>query len=90
MEPNIEPRAARDAVAYRYAGAVRPNDLHDDRQTQTGTLAANSLAAPEALEDARPILRRNAWAAVLDTDRPPWADLDDHFGPWCGMRAHSQ
>jgi hypothetical protein len=35
---------------------VRPDDLHDDRQTQTGTLAANSFAAPEALEDALPIL----------------------------------
>ena len=55
-EPNIEPRAARVAVAYRYAGAVCPNDLHDDRQAQTGTVGTNAFAAPEALKDALPIL----------------------------------
>ena len=49
MEPNIEPRAARYAVAYRYAGAMRPDDLHNDRQAQSGTVSTYPLAAPEAL-----------------------------------------
>ena len=65
---------------------MRPDDLHDDRQAQSGSAGANPLAAPEALKDARPILRRDARAAVRYTDRPLWADLDDHFGPWGRMR----
>ena len=35
------PRGA--AVAYRYAGAVRLDDLHDDCQTQTGAVATKRL-----------------------------------------------
>src|SRR5262245_44916093 len=66
-EPQIEARSARNAVAHRYAGAMRPDDLHDDRQTQPGAAAANSLAAPEALEDVRTILQRDARPAVQNT-----------------------
>ena len=76
-EPKIEARSVRDPVVDRYAGAMRPDDLHNDRQAQSGSAGANPLAAPEALEDVRPILRRNARAAILDTDRPLRVDLDD-------------
>ena len=61
---------------------MRPDDLHNDRQAEAGSATTYSAPTPEALEDMRPILRRNARAAVLDTDRPLWVDLDDHFGPW--------
>ena len=79
MEPNIETRTARDTVAYRYAGAVCPNDLHDDRQAQTGTVGANALAAPETLEDALPVFGWDARTAVLHADRALRVNLDDHL-----------
>ena len=60
---------------------MRPDDLHDDRQTQPGSVGTNPFAAPEALKDVRPIFRRNAWTAVQDADRALRVDLDDHFGP---------
>ena len=85
-EAQIEPHAAWDTVAYRNAGAMRPDDLHHDRQTQSGSVSTHPLAAPEALEDVRPILCRNARTAVLDADRPLWADLDDDFALWRRMR----
>ena len=56
---------------------MRPDDLHNDRQAQSGSVGPHPLAAPEALEDVRLILRRDAWTAVLDADRPLWADLDN-------------
>ena len=34
-EPEIEARAARDAVVYCYAGAMRLDDLHDDREAKS-------------------------------------------------------
>src|SRR6516225_6151797 len=80
-EPEIEARPAGGAVAYRYAGSMGPDDFHNDRQTQSG-----SVGTPEALEDVWPILRRDAGPAVLDADRPLGSDIDDHFGPRCRMR----
>ena len=65
---------------------MRPDDFHNDRQTQAGSVGTNPLAAPEALEDMPPILRRDARTAVLDADRTFRADLDDHFGPRCRVR----
>ena len=65
---------------------MRPDDFHNDRQTQAGSVGTNPLAAPEALEDMPPILRRDARTGVLDADRPLRADLDDHFSPRCRMR----
>src|SRR6516165_12509059 len=85
-EPEIEARPAREAVAYRYAGAVRPDDLHNDRQAQSGSAGTHPLAAPEALENVRPILHRDARTAVLDADRRLGSDIDDHFGSRCRMR----
>jgi hypothetical protein len=59
---------------------MRLDDLQNDRQTQTGAVGASSLAAPEALEDVRPIVGRDPRPAVLDTDRAPLVDFDDHLG----------
>ena len=80
-KPEIEARSARDSVVDCYAGAMRLDDLHNDRQAEAGSAATYSVPTPEALKDVRPILRRNARAAILDTDRPLRVDLDDHFGP---------
>src|SRR4051812_17953133 len=85
-ETEIKTRAAGSLVAHSYAGAMRPDDLHYDRQTQTGTVGTSSLAAPEALEDVRPILGRDARTAVRDADRALPVDLDDHFGSLRRMR----
>ncbi len=84
-EAQIEARSAWDAVAYGYSGAMRPDDLHDDRQTQSGAVATSSLAAPEALEDVRTILHRDARAAVQNTDRPTRVELDDYLGVGGGV-----
>jgi hypothetical protein len=70
-EPEVEARPTRGVVAYRYAGAMRPDDLHNDRQTQPGTVGANPLAAPEALEDMRPILGWDARTASVARQRRP-------------------
>src|SRR5215475_3079720 len=86
LEPDIKARPTRDAVAYRYAGAVRPDDLHNNRQAQSGSAGTQPLAAPEALENVWPILHRDARTAVLDADRPLGSDIDDHFGAWGRMR----
>ena len=85
-EPEIKARPARDAIAYRYAGAMGPDDLHHDRQTQSGSTGPHPLAAPEALENVRPIFHRDAGTAVLDADRPLGSDIDDHFSAWGRMR----
>ena len=85
-EPEIEARPAREAVAYRYAGAMRPDDLHNDRQAQSGSAGTDPLAAPEALENVRPILHRDARTAVLDADRPLGSDIDDHLSARGRMR----
>ena len=85
-EPEIEACPARDAVTYRYARAMGPDDLHHDRQTQSGSTGPHPLAAPEALENVWPIFHRNARTAVLDADRPLGSDIDDHFGAWGRMR----
>ena len=58
---------------------MRPDDLHNNRQTQSGSVGMHPLAAPEALEDVWPILDWDAQTAVLDADRPVWADLDNDF-----------
>ena len=80
-EPEIEARPAGGAVAYRYAGAMGPDDFHNDRQTQSGYVGTHLFTAPEALEDVWPILRWDAGPAVLDADRPLGSEVDDHFGP---------
>src|SRR5215469_13416689 len=85
-EPEIKARPTRDAVAYHYAGAVRPDDLHNNRQAQSSSARTHPLAAPEALENVRPILHRDARTAVLDADRPLGTDIDDHFSAWGRMR----
>src|SRR5262244_3668692 len=85
-EPEIEARPAREAVAYRYAGAVRPDDLHNNRQAQSGPAGTHPLAAPEALEYMRAVVNRDARTAVLDADRPLGSDIDDHFSAWGRMR----
>src|SRR5438874_3823850 len=85
-EPEIKTRAAGSLVAHSYAGAMCPDDLHNDRQPQTGTFGTSSLTAPEALEDVRPILSRDARTAVRDADRALRVDLDDHFGSLRRMR----
>src|SRR5215469_7422629 len=85
-EPKIEARPARDTVAYRYAGAVRPDDLHNNRQAQSGSAGTHPFAAPEALENVWSILHRDARPAVLDADRPFGSDIDDHFSTWDRMR----
>ena len=85
-EPEIEACPAREAVAYRYAGAVRPDDLHNNRQAQSGSAGMYPLAAPEALENVGPIVHRDARTAVLDADRPFGSDIDDHFSAWGRMR----
>ena len=85
-EPEIEARPARNAVVYRDASAMRSDDLHNDRQAEAGSAATYSVPTPEALKDVRPVLRRDAGAAILDTDRPPWINLDNHFGPRGCMR----
>ena len=58
---------------------MRPDDLHNNRQAQSGSAGTHPLAAPEALENVRPILNRDARTAVLDADRPLGSDIDDHF-----------
>ena len=63
-----------------------PDDFHNDRQTQSGSVGTHLFTAPEALEDVWPILRWDAGPAVLDADRPLGSDIDDHFGPRCRMR----
>src|SRR5262252_3237304 len=78
-ESKVEPRPARRAVTYCDAGAMRPSYLHNNRQAQTGTVGANASAAPEALEDALPILCRDTRTTVLHADRALWVDLDDHL-----------
>src|SRR5262249_25575811 len=85
-EPEIKACSARVAVAYRYAGAMRSDNLHNDRQAQPGSAGATPLATPEPLKDVRSILRRDARAAILDTDRPFRADLDGHFGSLSRVR----
>ena len=85
-EPEIEARPAREAFAYRYAGAVRPDDLHNDRQAQSGSAGAHPLAAPEALENVWPILHRDARTAVLHANRPLGSDINGHFSAWGRMR----
>ena len=85
-EPEIEARPTRDAVAYHYAGAVRPDDLHNNRQAQSGSAGTHPLAAPEALENVWPIFHRDARTTVLDADRPLGSDIDDHFSAWGRMR----
>jgi len=59
---------------------MRPDDSHNDRQTQTGTLATDAFTPPEALEDVRPILDSDARTAVLDADRAVRVNLNDHLG----------
>src|SRR6516162_3187810 len=85
-EPEIKARPTREAVAYRYAGAVRPDDLHNNRQAQPGSAGTHPLAAPEALENVWPILRRDARTAVLNADRPLGSDIHDHFSARGRMR----
>ena len=76
-EPEIEARPAREAVAHRYAGAVRPDDLHNTRQAQSGSAGTHPLAAPEALENVRPIIQRYARTAVLILADELVGNLDD-------------
>ena len=78
-KPEIEACPARDAFAYGYASAMRPDDLHNDCQAQSGSVGTNPFAAPETLEDVWPILDWDPQTAVLDADRPVWADLDNDF-----------
>ena len=78
-KPEIEACPARDVFAYRYASAMRPDNLHNDCQAQSGSVGTNPFAAPEALEDVRPILHWDPQAVVLDADRPVWTDLDNDF-----------
>src|SRR5215468_5923310 len=85
-ESEIEARPAREAIAYRYASAMRPDDLHNNRQAQSGSAGTYPLAAPEALENVWPILNRDARTAVLDADRPLRSDIDDHFSARGRMR----
>ena len=85
-EPEIEACPAREAVAYRYAGSMGPDDFHNDRQTQSGSVGTHPFATPEALENVRPILHRDARTAVLDADRPLGSHIDDHFTAWGRMR----
>src|SRR5215813_9239175 len=85
-EPEIEARPVGEAVAYRYAGAVRPDDLHNNRQAQSGSAGTHPLAAPEALENVWPILHRDPRTAVLDADRPLRSDIDGHFSARGRMR----
>src|ERR1700730_2287821 len=54
-KPQIEPCPAWGAVAHGDAGAVHPDDLHDDRQPQSGSVGSHSLPAPEPIKDARPV-----------------------------------
>jgi hypothetical protein len=85
-EAKIEPHAAGDAVGHRNAGPMRSDDLHNDRQAQTGTIGANFLAAPKAFEDALTILGWDTRTAVLHTDRPLGADFDNDFALGRRMR----
>jgi hypothetical protein len=55
-EADIKAGSAWGAVADRYVPAVRANDFHDDRQAKPSSLASRALAAPEAVEDARPFV----------------------------------
>src|SRR5215831_13948028 len=68
-ELEIKARPAGETVAD-YAGAMRPDDLHNYRQAQPGSIGANRLAAPEALENIRLILHSYARPAVQNTKGP--------------------
>ena len=70
----------RSAIAHRDAGAVRSDDFHDNRQSQPSTVGSGTLSAPEAIENAGPVLNRNTGPAIEDTERSIPPDLDDHLG----------
>ena len=65
---------------------MHPHDFQDDRQSQPGSISSRAFAAPETIEDARPVIHRDAWPAVQNTQRTLLIDLDDHLAPGCGMR----
>src|SRR5215472_2858223 len=85
-KPEIEPCPAWGVIAHGDAGAVRSNDFHDDRQAKSGSLTSRALAAPEPIEDARPVSQGYARPTVRDAQCTLAADLDDHFGPGSRMR----
>ena len=58
---------------------MRLDDLHNDGQTKPGSIGTNPLAAPEALEDVRLILSRDARTAVLDADRARRIEFHNHL-----------
>src|SRR5205085_4061759 len=85
-EAQLKPSSARGPIGYSNATAVRANDFHDDRQAQPRSLTSRALAAPETVEDARPVVYGYAWPTVENAYRTLAADLDDHFGPGPRMR----
>ena len=58
---------------------MRFDDLADDRQAESSTARGGPLAAPEAVEDMRPVFGRYARPAVAHADGAIRGDLDDHL-----------
>src|SRR6516165_735896 len=83
---DIEAHPAGSAIAHGDAGAVRPDDLHDDRQSEPCPLGSHPLTAPETIEDALSVLHWYARSAVRDTYRAVAKDFDDHLTSGNRMR----
>src|SRR5262249_15165530 len=82
----LETGTVRGAVVNARAGAVRTCDLHHDGETKPGAAAGGTLAAPEALENPRPVIDRHTGTAIADTDSASGIDLDQDLGSGRGIR----
>jgi len=65
---------------------MRPDDFHNDRQSEPGAVGSGTLSAPESVENAGSVFNRNTRPTVEDTEHAIPADLDDHLSFECGMR----
>src|SRR5271169_4806379 len=85
-EAKFETRPAGSVVAHGNAGAMCPDDLHDDRQSEPRALGSDPSTTPETIENARSVLDRDARSTVQNSQRAIPADINDHLSPNRRMR----
>src|SRR6516162_4950339 len=69
-EAKFEASPSRNAVAHGNAGAMRSDDLHDDRQSEPRALGSDPSTTPETIEDAWLVLDWYARSAVQNAEHP--------------------
>jgi len=55
-EPELEARPAGNTLTRRDRGAMRSDNLHDNRQSEPCALGSHSLTSPETIEDPWSVL----------------------------------